>query len=360
MLICVLIYTNASAQLNNSFFDIERTDTTTGLITLHVDNLNYFRNVEYKTKIDEGRTLFGYQFWPEIAYQVSTHVQVAGGVFLQRDFGGEGFVKNEPTFSFQYTNGRNQVRFGTLMGSMQHQLVEPLYDPEFIIDNRVENGFQYRHNSKNLAAEVWTDWRKMIYENSPFREEFVSGIRVEPRLVKDVHYISLPTSILGFHKGGEIDTSGLPTETQYNISTGFNYRFKPTAGIDSLDFQAHAIFYEDVSPTPINYIDGVGQYVSLAVYKKQWGLMLNYYDAHQFHNPIGDALYRTVSVQNPNAYVFDYRKLIMARVFYQRPLGSNTHFLFRATYARDLNQDTDDVVAEFYFRWTPKFVLGKA
>ena len=81
MLICVLIYTNASAQLNNSFFDIERTDTATGLITLHVDNLNYFRNVEYKTKIDEGRTLFGYQFWPEIAYQVSTHVQVAGGCF---------------------------------------------------------------------------------------------------------------------------------------------------------------------------------------------------------------------------------------------------------------------------------------
>lgn len=131
------------------------------------------------------------------------------------------------------------------------------------------------------------------------------------------------------------------------------------SGFDSIDFQAHLIFYEDVSPVPINYIDGTGQYWSLALYKKHWGVMVNYYDAHQFHNPIGDALYRTVSVQNPSAYVYDYRKLLMGRVFYQRALGPQTHFLFRATYSRDLNEATDDVIAEFYFRWTPKFGLGK-
>lgn len=359
IVVCLTMMSTFSyGQLNNSFFDIERPDTSEGAIDLHIESLGYFRNVEYESIIDEGRTLFGYQFWPELTYQVSEKAQVAAGLFLQRDFGGDGFYQSTPTFSFQYNNKGHFLRFGTLIGSSQHQLIEPLYDPERIIENRLENGFQYKLNKKRLEGELWADWRKMIYQNSPFREEFTVGLRVEPKLINtEKTLLSLPVSMLAFHKGGEIDTSKLPTMSNYNFDYGLKYVVRPAGAIDSIDIQLHALYYEDVSSTPENYIDGLGQYVSIAAYRKQFGVMLNYWDAHQFHNPMGDVVYRTVSMQNPT-YILDYRKLFMARIFWEKPIADNLNFLFRANYMYDVNQQTHDVVAEFYIRWNPVFGIA--
>jgi len=239
----VILSTFSYAQLNNSFFDIERKDTTEGIFMLHIENLGYFRNVEYKSRIDEGRTLFGYQFWPEVTYQISENAQVSGGLFLQRDFGGDGFQYSLPTFSFQYRKDQHFIRFGNLIGSSQHQLVEPLYDPENIIEKRLENGFQYILNTPKFRGEFWTDWRKMIYQNSPFREEFTVGLTVEPKLIKTSNSVlSLPIAMLAFHKGGEIDTSHMPTESNFNFDYGIKYTLKPTLSvIDSIDVQAHAL-----------------------------------------------------------------------------------------------------------------------
>ncbi len=194
----VLLFTSLSifsyGQWDNTFFDLERKDTQVGLLQLNVESLGYFRNSEYKSRIDQGRTLFGYQMWPELSYQSSDKVQVSLGLFVQQDFGADEAIIKRPTFSFQFTNNGHFIRFGTLMGAMQHQLVEPLYDPERVIENRLENGFQYRRNTKRFDGEFWIDWHKMIYQNSPFREEFTTGIRIEPKqyLKEDRHVLSLP------------------------------------------------------------------------------------------------------------------------------------------------------------------------
>ncbi|MBO6517084.1 MAG: hypothetical protein JJ975_11090 [Bacteroidia bacterium] len=358
--ILVVLSTFSYGQLNNSFFDISRKDTTEGLVSLHIENLGYFRNVEYKSRIDEGRTLFGYQFWPELSYQLGEKAQVLAGLFLQRDFGGEGFYKSVPTFSFQYRLEKHFFRLGTLLGSTQHQLVEPLYDPENVIENRLENGFQHVFAAQHLRTEFWIDWQKMIYQNSPFREEFTAGVAIEPILFnKTTRKLSLPFKLLSFHKGGEIDTSKLPTISNFNFDYGVDYVTRPAGSKwDSVAFQFHALYYEDISTQPVNYIDGLGQYVSIAAYRAGFGAMLNYYDAHQFHNPMGDVVFRTISKRNPT-YVFDHRKIAMARLFWQTQLASGLHFLLRANYMRDLRQDSNDVVAEFYVRWNPSFTLGK-
>lgn len=357
VLVLVGLSTFSYGQWNNSYFDIERHDTTAGLLSLQVENLGYFRNVEYKTAIDEGRTLFGYQFWPEAVYQISDKAQVSAGIFVQRDFGSDEFYRNFPTFSFQYTTGVHRIRFGNLLGSMQHGLIEPLYDPERVIENRMENGFQYVLNHKRIKGEFWTDWRKMIYQNSPFREEFTVGLKVEPKLIdKEHHNISIPVAMLAFHKGGEIDTSHLPTVSNFNFDYALRYVYKPQGFIDSIDVQGHALYYEDISATPENYIDGLGQYVSLGVYAKSFGFMLNYWDSHQYHNPMGDVLFRTVSMRN-SSYILDYRKLAMARLSWETKLAPDFNFLIRGNYIRDINHGSDNFVTEFYLRWTPFFGL---
>jgi hypothetical protein len=359
VLLFTMLSTFSYGQWDNSYFDITRQDTQVGLTQLHIESLGYFRNSEYKSKIDQGRTLFGYQMWPELTYQSSTHVQVSLGLFVQQDFGADEVFERLPTFSFQYQNKGHFFRFGTLTGAMQHQLIEPIYDPERIIENRLENGFQYRRNSKSLDAEVWMDWQKMIYQNSPFREEFTSGLRIEPKKYSgdNQHIFSLPISAMSFHKGGEIDTSHMGTVSNFNFDYGFRYRYVPTNGaIDSIDFQAHALYYEDYSTTPENYIDGLSQYISMAIYAKQFGVMLNYYDAHQYHNPMGDVVYRSVSERN-NAYVFDYRKIAMLRLQWQKPIAQDFDFLIRTNLMYEMNQSSMDFIAEFYFRWKPSFSL---
>ncbi len=354
----VLLSINSYGQWNNSFFDLERDDTSEGLVSLSIENLNYFRNSEYKSRIDEGRSLFGYQLWPELIYQASTNVQVSFGMFLQQDFGSDELYKSTPTFSLQFGKKGHMVRFGTLMGSMQHKLLEPIYDPERIIENRLENGFQYVLSKRKIDGEFWVDWQKMIYQNSPFREEFTTGLRIEPKLPtkNNNHQISLPISIVSFHKGGEIDTSKMPTISNFNFDYGLRYVARNPNWFDSIDLQGHAIYYEDISTETENYIDGLGQYVSVAAYKNGFGVMLNYWDSHQYHNPMGDAIFRTVSMRNPE-YIFDYRKLIMARLSWEKVIKENLHFLIRTNFSHNLKEETNDFIAEFYFRWTPTFGL---
>jgi len=70
VILFTFLSTISYGQWNNSFFDQERKDTSFGSFRIFVENLNYVRNTEYKTDITEGRTLLGFQLWPELNYQL--------------------------------------------------------------------------------------------------------------------------------------------------------------------------------------------------------------------------------------------------------------------------------------------------
>ncbi|MBI1305218.1 MAG: hypothetical protein GC181_01240 [Bacteroidetes bacterium] len=362
MLILFTVMNTASyAQLNNKFFWLNRPDAEAGTIRLNIENLNYFRDVEYKSNIDEGRTLFGYQLAPEINYQLATGVQISGGVFIQKDFGGPGFYAIKPLYSLQYNTGRKTFRFGYLLGSMQHNLIEPFYDPERIIENRLENGFQFLWKRKHLDFDYWIDWQKMIYPNSNYPEMFTTGFSANVYAIRNERMkFSFPVQMLAHHVGGEIDTSHSNTTSQFNFDYATKWIYFPkNSFFDSIDIQGHLTYYEDISTFPVSFIDGLGQYVSAAAYFKHFGVMLNYWDSHQFQSPMGDVIYHSVSNKNPDKFTFFYRKLVLGRVFFQHQISKDLNFLFRTTVIHDFHQNTDDFIGEFYFRWTPTFTLGK-
>lgn len=340
---------------------MHRPDTTEGQLRLHIENVNYFRNLEYKSDIDEGRTLFGYQFSPELTYQLSPKIQVAAGIFTQKDFGRSEFYSVSPIYRLQYRTKAKTFVFGNLFGSMQHGLIEPLYDPERLIERRLENGFQFLWNRKNFNMDAWMDWQRMIYQNSDHPEEFMAGVVAEPKLINTEHTVlSFPFQMTAYHRGGEIDTSHQGTKSIFNFDYGSKVVLRSSSGaFDSIDFQVHLTYFEDISSATDSYIDGLGQMFSAAIYLKKFGLMLNYWDAHQFQSPSGDVLYQSISFKNRSLYSHDYRKMVMARLFYQRNLGPDLNFLFRTTFVHDLNQKTDDFIGEFYFRWTPTWTLAK-
>jgi hypothetical protein len=347
------------AQLDNSFFKWKHEFTAEGDLRLQIENLNYFRNVEFKSPIDEGRTMGGFQFVPELSYQISNKALVSGGLLLKRDVGGEGFHQIQPTFQLKYVDKEMAFLFGRLEGNMDHNLIEPLLDPERIISNRTENGFQLLLNKIWFDADIWLDWQKMIYTNSPFREEFDAGVSTKLKLISsDKLKWQIPLSVLAHHKGGEIDTSGQPTVSQFTFTYGSELSYLPSAS-KLKRIQAGLYFnnYEDISGRATSFIDGLGQYASVSFHWENFYGMINYWDAHQFQSGNGDVIFQSISRKNPSKYKLDYRKLYMFRAGYEKDLGNDLSFLFRTNLIRDVNEELWDFVAEFYFRWTPSYLI---
>src|SRR5205085_2701664 len=119
----------------------------------------YMRNTEYFNRIEQGRTLFGYQLQPTFFYQPGKHVRVDAGMFLRNDFGGKNpYVQALPVFTLKLRNNHFSLLFGTLEGSLSHRLIEPMYNIERFITNRVENGFQLKVDAPKQFFDAWINW----------------------------------------------------------------------------------------------------------------------------------------------------------------------------------------------------------
>lgn len=357
---CSFLTSKTYAQMDNSYFSWKRLNQNKGDLSLQVENLNYFRNVEYKTVVDEGRTLLGVQFVPELVYQIGPRTTWSAGLFIQRDFGGEPFEKAEPTFQLKHGFGNSTFLFGRLEGNMDHGLIEPIIDPERVIFDRTENGFQYLLNHRFVNMDVWLDWQTAIYQNSPFREEFDAGVSTRIKLIeKDSIKLHFPATVLATHKGGEIDTSHQQAVSQFAFSYGTELTLVPKSSVlKSIRFGLVFNNYEDVSNRAITFRDGLGQLAYLDLKWSHFGTQFSYWDSHQFEASSGDVLYHTTSRQNPLRYTLDYRKLWMFRLYFEKQMSDDLNFLFRSNLIRDVHEETVDFIAEFYLRWTPTFHIA--
>ncbi|MEM7110463.1 MAG: hypothetical protein AAF519_19700, partial [Bacteroidota bacterium] len=213
----------ALCQLDNLAFDqlqpIPKQDSNALYIGFNA--LGFTKNNEYFNDIADGFTLFGFQFNPYFSYQVGDRFKFSGGLYLQQDFGNDDFSEIAPTFTAQYTFLNGKVLFGTLEGATSHQLIEPLFDFERVLVNRLENGFQFKIDKPDFFFDLWVDWQNMIYPGDNDQEEVTAGISFRKKIVEagDVKF-TLPVQALVFHRGGQIDSSPLPLQTYLNTALG--------------------------------------------------------------------------------------------------------------------------------------------
>jgi hypothetical protein len=118
------------AQLNNKAFEnrmvLEPADSGKLFLGLHF--LGFGKNNEYFNTTIDGYTLFGYQLNPYLSYHISKNVRLDAGVYLQKDFGNTNYSQTVPTLSLKVRKDNFNFIFGTLESSLNHQLIEPLYD----------------------------------------------------------------------------------------------------------------------------------------------------------------------------------------------------------------------------------------
>ncbi len=358
LIVLVWLSYKGHSQLDNSFLHTANPDSllipNASKFGFIIDNVNYIRNTEYRGVIEQGATWAGAQIWPSFIYRTGKNLTFKTGLFLQKDFGNNHFRTPIPTYTLSYTSKQIKVNFGTLDGSLDHNLIEPLYGLENFIDKRIENGIQIKGKFKKFAFDHWVDWEKMIYRNSRTPEIFTVGISSNFNAFKSPNVaLDFPIQILGRHHGGEIYI-----EPHDNIRTQFNFAYgtKLSANLNSnpltkLEFQGYLTFYEDLSPSKADsFRDGTGQFYSLKLKMKNLSVMFNYLESFQNVALLGEPLYSARSRKYPGNYL-QYQKMAMLRLMYESYVWPNCSLVGRLNAMYDFSESKVNTVMELYFKY---------
>jgi hypothetical protein len=311
------------SQLDNSslFFNTPVDTTHEKTLFVKIQNLNFMKNNEYSNGMFVGYTLFGFQFNPQLGYQISKNLSIEGGIFLSKDFGNTKFTTVSPTFSLRYYKKDFKMIFGNLDGSLNHQLIEPLYNFERVITNRLENGAQFTLNKKRFDFDVWIDWLNMIYKDSNSQEKLMAGLNTNVfKFQNDLWEFRVPFQGVVIHRGGQIDTieSGSHTDINYAAGIVLNYKTKrkylTNIYLDArYVLRANNYFADNIAIQ--TWGDGfLGNIGFKGAY--QTDLLFSYWYGEAYENELGGDLYSSWSraVAYSSYYSERIRELLIARL----------------------------------------------
>lgn len=303
------------------FFRQEIDSMKSNKLILQIDNTNFFKNNEYFGDIVKGYTLLGFHLTPQIIYLPNEKTKLRFGTQLLSYYGREDEMKVSLILSFQYQFHKNLgLTLGNINGTLNHRLIEPLFDYERILTHNIENGIQFSWNSEKLFADLWLDWEQQIFYNDPFQEKFNVGFSLDYKIfTKNDYSLSVPFQNLIRHQGGQINSNNEPLVTIFNNATGLKVK-KEFSGkfVHQFQLSSYIVNYQDLSPNKQQmFIDGTGSYTTLEILNNRFNFLTGYWYGKQFIAPLGNPLYETYS--RTNIFVEEpVRQLIIAKINYHQ------------------------------------------
>ena len=354
ILIC-MAYSQLYGQLDNTVFE-NRTQVAaqdSNRLYLGLNVLGFGKNNEYSETTIDGYTLFGYQVNPFLSYQLGPKLRLDAGVYAQKDFGNNDYTDVLPTFSLKYQAGNFALIFGTLEGSLNHRLIEPLYNFEFVLNRRIENGVQTLWMKDDVFLDVWVDWQKMIYQEDPNQEEFVGGLSFSKRVEFGGLDLSFPVQATVYHRGGQIDVNPDPVLTLLNGAIGVD--LESGSGF-VWGIKSYYVFHS-TSSNELPFNSGNGIFLN-PYFKTRFGLTLmgSWWTSHQYLTYLGDARYPSISPIAPVEFDED-RSWIMVRALYDIRLTDGVTLTLRAQPFFDTFSDKLQYSYGFYINLNKRFFL---
>ena len=363
LIFCVWVISPVSAQLNNTAFDdrLKVTPEDSGRLFLEINTLGFSKDNEYFGSIVDGYTLYGYQFAPELHYRIDEHWTVRAGGWLQKDFGNNRFTTIAPLFSIKMKKGALSTVFGTLEGSLNHRLIEPLYDFERVLDRqRLENGGQIIIEKDGLFFDGWVDWQLMQYLNDPRQEEMTGGISLEKRLYKKGGWnVVFPFQAVVKHKGGQLDINPTPLTTIWNSATGIQASRSLNGFFREMTLSGYLTYYRDMSFVKRQlFRDGSGNYLNVNLSNgKGLDLMLSWWKGHEFISIQGGKIYPSQGVYDPSIVKPDMQLLIL-RMLYSARVSESLTLAGRIEPYADFGFRKFEWSFGIYLIWRDRFFLG--
>ncbi|TGE10102.1 hypothetical protein [Hymenobacter fodinae] len=333
-------------------------------LRLDVEGFLFNKDNEYFNKIDPGLTYFGAQLAPRLVYFPSDHLRLEAGVFLWKDYGTPRLRQVRPLFTVRYQQGRHSLLFGNIQGNLYHGYIEPMFDFERVITNRLEEGTQYLYQSPRTNLDAWVNWQRQQYRYSNFQEEVAGGLTAEHRLLNDSAewVVGLPFQFTATHRGGQIDTIDKPLQTLFNAATGLRVRRAlPYNFVSAVHFDGYVTYFHDYSFTKeLPFQSGTGLYLNAGVDTKLSTVQVAYWHGNGYISPLGGRLYRSISVSPADPdYVERQRQLLILRVLRDYRLPGNLILTTRFEPLYDLNNGLFDFSFALYMNFNQSFLLKK-
>lgn len=372
LLILLIVSPLAKAQLNNRALmqQVQVREHNAKNIRMQVQALGFLKNNEYFNKIADGYTLFGYQLNPKLSYQPTENLVIEAGALLWKDFGASGYEDILPTFTIKVQRQNWQLLFGTLEGNLNHGYIEPLYDFERLILNRLENGIQYKLQTSRFRVDAWADWVNMLYRGENELEQVNGGAAMAILLLgqegrtnlTDSLYLTLPVQFTAQHKGGQIDASELPLTTVANAAIGLELEKKYSRRVlHRLYTKNYVVGFKDFSnELQLPYEQGHGLYFNIGADTKYQDVMLSYWRGDGYISELGGKLYQSASTtfKHPD-YLEEERELLILRLMKDIELVENLNLTLRLEPLWDINNPKLEFSSGFYLAFNTDFFLAK-
>ncbi len=289
---------------------------TTGNLLVAVDNLNFFKNNEYKSKYVSGYTLGGSWIRSKLLYYPDKKFRFEIGGQVLKYIGRDEYLAF-PWFAAVYQPEKHlTLRMGNLNWDQNHGLSEPALDSEHYLDGKPEAGIQAKFKSRHLKADMWIDWQRMIFKGDPFKERFVFGTVLDGILFeKEDSKLTLPVTFSGLHEGGEIDTAPGLAQTHIVVSEGLKYEYQ-TGGSLVKSGRLQGTFFQSTYPlneTALPAESGTAFFIQTAMNTDFGSFGTGFWQGKDFFSPLGMPLYQngaighTVATSINRLWVFSYR-----------------------------------------------------
>ena len=348
----------------NSFYKDYNIDTSlNNSLCFRIENSNFFKNNEYFNDIIQGYTLIGWFLSPKLTYYPAKNAKIEAGIHFLKYSGIDDFTQAVPTLSFQYQAGRStNIVLGTLVGSTNHNMIEPIFRYEYFFTDNVENGLQFLFDTKNYKGDIWINWQQFIFKNDKEQEIFTLGLSnkyiLNPKNLK--HQFYLPLQIVIQHQGGQINDTKEKLISYTNSAMGIGYCIKPNIGfIDKISTENYYVAYNDISTIhQLPYIQGYGFYSKINAKIKNFSYDFSWWYSDSYITMRGHPVFQSYSTIY-DGYDEKQRAVISNKVMYEKNIikGLNIGVAFE-TYS-DLYTYQVDYWYMFYINFTRDFFIKK-
>ena len=164
-------------------------------LSVELDNISFFKDNEYTGKFTKGYSLPGLWVQGKAVYYPLRNIKLEAGVHMLIYHGANKY----PSMAYQdiaywkgdqYQKGVHVLPYfraqmalsdhvnivlGNIYGASNHNLIEPLYNPELNLTCDPEAGLQLLYDSKAFDLDVWVNWQSLFSGRMCIKRRLPSG-----------------------------------------------------------------------------------------------------------------------------------------------------------------------------------------
>jgi len=324
-----------------SFYKSPRLDSTRNkTLMFKIENSNFLRNSEYFNNIVQGYTLLGYHISPKLIYYPAKFAKIEIGAHLLKYSGLDKFTKALPILSFNYQAGKStNIIIGTLDGTTNHNLIDPVFDNEKFFTENSENGLQFLFDTRIYKGDIWINWQDFIFKDDNNQEVFTMGL-----------------SNRFFLNDKNARHSFVTTYNNSAFGICYKYTFE-NQFIQSVSMESMLVSFNDMSSQHLfPYINGYGVYSTIQAKAGFFNLTVSHWYGDFYISTRGQPIYQCLSTIYPG-YKEPQRALISTRSYFEKKLLNGLYVGANFETFSDLYNRSLDYGYSFYINFNTDFFI---